>query len=99
MKRGAWKCGRNHVVDLTTTTTTTTVDRLTPRSARLWSWTIARHFTPSFASITASSNVLCLSFSCVFITCRYVVFGLPLGLFDGLSASRSMIFTGVVSGR
>ena len=82
---------------------TTTVDRSTPlrgaRSARLWSWTIARHFSLSLASITASSNGLCLSLSYVLITCRYVVFGLPLVFFDGLRASRSAIFTGVVSGR
>ena len=46
-----------------------------PLSAKkLRSWTIARHFSLYFASITASSNVWkCISFNWVFITCRYVV--------------------------
>ena len=45
----------------------------------LGSWMIARHFSLSFASIIASSNIwMCFSFNCVCITCWYVVFGLPL---------------------
>ena len=59
-------------------TTTTTIG---PCSLiKLGSWTIARHFfSLSFASITASSNVwMCFFSNCVCITCRYVLFGLPL---------------------
>ena len=47
---------------------------------KLGSWMIARHFSLSFASIIASYNIwMCFSFNCGCITCRYVVFGLPLG--------------------
>ena len=62
-----------------------------PLSAKkLGSWTFAGHLSLYFASIIASSNVWkCFSFNCVFITCRYVVFCLPLGfLFVSYTAGK-----------
>ena len=63
-------------------TTTTTVDLYSQTVVKLGSWTTARHLSLYFASIIASSNGwMCFSFNCVCITCRYVVLGLPLGVF------------------